>query len=262
MNNAQIAAIFDEMADLLEFQNANPFRVRAYRNGARTIRDLPESLATMAADESRQLTDIDGIGKDLAEKIVTLLDAGELEQHQELLAAVPSSVLLLLRVPGLGPKKAAVLYKELQISTLDQLRAACEEHRVRELKGFGEKTEQTILQGLEIAGQADHRMYWAEVDVYVRQLVEYLRRPETVQQLEVAGSYRAAKTIGDLDILVDSSESAKVMDYFGEFEEVAKCWLARYEDVGASDGRVAGRLRVVPTESWCSTAILYRIAGT
>lgn len=252
MKNVQIAAIFEEIADLLEFQNANPFRVRAYRNGARTIRDLSDSLAGLVADQSRELTDIDGIGKDLAEKIKTLLETGALPQHQELLAAVPSSVLVLLRVPGLGPKKAALLHKELQIATLDDLREACEQHRVQELKGFGEKTEQTILEGLDIAGQADRRMYWAEADRYVRQLLEYMRRPETVHQLEVAGSYRRGKeTIGDLDLLVDSNEPAKVMDYFGNFEEVGEVLVRG--DTKMSVRLVGGLqvdLRVVPTESF------------
>ncbi len=110
MTNARIAAVFSEIADLLEFQGANPFRVRAYRNAARTIDDLPEQVATIAADGSRKLTEVDGIGDDLADKIRTLLTTGNLPMLVELQSQVPQSVMALMRVPGLGPKKAATLH--------------------------------------------------------------------------------------------------------------------------------------------------------
>src|SRR5690348_10193494 len=183
MNNAQIAAVFDEIADLLEFQNANQFRVRAYRNGARTIRDLPEPAASILADSSRSLTDLQGIGKDLADKIAVLVETGDLPMRQELQAQVPASVMALLRVPGLGPKKAATLHKELKITTLDELRAACEAHTVKELKGFGEKTEQMILAGLDIAGQSQERMYWAEADNYAQALLAHLKPCKSIEEM-------------------------------------------------------------------------------
>ena len=151
MNNLDIARIFSQLADLLEFREENPFRVRAYRNAARAIQDLPESAAEILADDNRELTDIPGIGKDLADKIRTIIESGSLPMLDELLQQVPESVLALLRVPGLGPKRAAAIHRELGVNTLDELRAACEGHRVRELKGFGAKTEQMIVDGLEIA---------------------------------------------------------------------------------------------------------------
>ena len=112
MNNAKIADIFDQVADLLEFKSANPFRVRAYRRGARTIRDLSESVASIVNDSTKKLTDIDGIGKDLAAKCETLISTGELPMLAELLSDIPGSVLDLLRVPGLGPKKAAAVFNQ------------------------------------------------------------------------------------------------------------------------------------------------------
>jgi len=252
MNNARVADVFDEIADLLEFQGANPFRLRAYRNAARTIRDLSEPLETIAAAPDRRLTDIEGIGEDLAEKIATLLQTGELPLHQELLAKVPTSVLALLRVPGLGPKKAAVLHHDLKINTLPELRAACEAHRVRELKGFGEKTEQKILEGLDIAAAAEERLYWADADQFAQALVTHLRGSRSVRQIEVAGSYRRGReTVGDLDILVDSSQPEAVMDRFAEFETTAEV-LARGDT--KMSVRLAGGLqvdlRVVPAESF------------
>src|SRR5262245_33087928 len=113
MNNIRIAEAFDLIADLLEFQDANPFRVRAYRNGARTIRDFPEQMQVIVDDPERKLTDISGVGKDLADKIATLCATGSLPMLEELQAQVPQSALTLLRIPGMGPKKAAALFKEL-----------------------------------------------------------------------------------------------------------------------------------------------------
>ena len=121
---------------------------------------------------------------------------------------MPQSVLALLRIPGLGPKKAAVLHKELGIKTLDELKAACQERRVRGLKGFGEKTEATILAGLDFAASPEvERMYWAEADVYAQNAARaFAKRAQSVKQIEMAGSYRRGReTIGDLDVLVESN---------------------------------------------------------
>ena len=131
MNNAEIADALDEIANLLEFQAANPFRVRAYRSGARAMRDWHESLAAIAQSEPARLLSIAGIGKDLADKIGTLVASGSVPLLEELRAAIPASVLLLARIPGVGPKKAAALFNQLGIATLDQLRAACQAQQVR-----------------------------------------------------------------------------------------------------------------------------------
>lgn len=223
MTNRDIAAVFDQVADLLEFQDANPFRVRAYRNGARKIGDLSEPLAGIVADEDRSLTDLDGIGKDLAEKIRTLLETGSLPMLDELLAKIPPTVLALLRVPGLGPKKAAVLHRELNIESLDQLGAACKAEQVRQLKGFGAKTEETILKGIAIAAQADERTRWADADAIARELLAHMQGIEGARQLEMAGSYRRGReTVGDLDLLIDADEATPAMDRFEAFPGVAE----------------------------------------
>ena len=252
MTNAEIAAVFEQIADLLEFQGANPFRVRAYRNGARAIHDLSQSAAELIGSEGHGLTEIPGIGKDLAEKVATLLTTGTLPLREELLQQVPASILAILRIPGLGPKRAAMLHRELGVSTLDELRAACESHRVRELKGFGEKTEATILKGLDIAAQADLRTYWAEADQNARSLGEHLRACPAVKQLEFAGSYRRGKdTVGDLDILVTAEESAAVMDRFAAYPSVTEV-LARGDTKMSIrlQGRLQVDLRVVAEESF------------
>ena len=222
MNNARIAEALDLVADLLEFQNANPFRVRAYRNGARTVRDYPEQMQSIVGDANRKLTDLDGIGKDLADKIATLVATGTFPMLEELQSQVPQSVLTLLRIPGMGPKKAATLYKELNITTLDELRAACEAHQVRALKGFAAKTEEMILAGMALAQTADERMTWAEADRHAQSIKAWLEKCGGIEALEIAGSYRRGRdTIGDLDFLVVASDVEKVMDCFAALPEAA-----------------------------------------
>jgi DNA polymerase (family 10) len=252
MNNAAIAAVFDEVADLLEFKGANPFRVRAYRNAARQILSLTEPLTAVAADPDRKLTEIEGIGNDLAEKIGILLETGDLPMRQELLAEVPHTVLTLMRIPGLGPKKAAVLFKELNVKTLEELREACQANRVQTLKGFGKKTEESILKGLEQAVAVEPRLYWAEADDYAQAIVAHLKPCRSIEQMELAGSYRRGReTVGDLDIVVVSARPDEVMDRLGEFASVAAV-IAR-GDTKMSVRLGAGLqvdLRVVPAESF------------
>jgi len=252
MTNREIAAVFEQIADLLEFQGANPFRVRAYRNGARKIGDLNEPLTAIVADDSRAFTDLEGIGKAQAEKIEELLATGRLEMLEELLAKVPPTVLAILRVPGLGPKKAAVLHNQLGINSLDDLRTACENQQVRSLKGFAAKTEETILKGLAIAEQAESRTRWVEADTIVQRLLEHMSGVAGIRQMEMAGSYRrGCETVGDLDLLVEATEADKVMDHFGSFDGVA-------DVIARGDTKVSVRLdsgmqidlRVVPGESF------------
>lgn len=262
MTNAEIAAVFEQIADLLEFQGANPFRVRAYRNAARTIQDLPTPVSSMVEGDGTRLTGIQGIGADLAEKIATLVHTGSLPMLEELLAQIPASVLAIMRVPGLGPKRTATLYHQLGIKTLEELREACQAHRVRELKGFGEKTEAAILEGLELALQAGNRILWAEADQVAQALREHLSGCKAIDQMEFAGSYRRGKdTVGDLDLLVVADPPAEAMDRFAAFGDVADV-LAR------GDTKMSVRLqfglqvdmRVVPAE--CFGAALQYFTGS
>ncbi len=251
MNNAQIADALDQIADLLEFQAANPFRVRAYRNGARAVRDCHESIATMATADPQQLLSVAGIGKDLADKIGTLAATGSLPMLEQLQAEVPSSVLLMARIPGVGPKKAAALFKQLGIKTLDELRAACQSQQVRTLKGFAAKTEAAILAGIDLAAASSARMYWADADLYAQSLLAYLCDVPGIEQIEAAGSYRRGReTVGDLDILVVSENVAAVMDRLATYDSAEV--LAR-GDTKMSIRIAAGLqvdLRVVPAESF------------
>jgi len=252
MTNHDIAAVFEQIADLLEFKGSNPFRIRAYRNAARTIQDLPESMADIVADPDRSPDDVEGIGKDLAEKIAALVETGSLPMLDELLAEIPESVLAILRVPGLGPKRAAILYNELNVTTLDELRDACQAGRVRELKGFAAKTEAAILQGLEIASVAQERILWAEADEHARSILAHLQQCSAIERLQAAGSYRRGKdTIGDLDFLAVAGDVNRVMDHLAQYGDLADVLLRGETKMSI---RLAGGLqvdlRVVPAESF------------
>lgn len=252
MTNVEIANAFDEIGDILEFQGANMFRVRAYRNASRVLRDLTEPIAAIVDNPDRALTDVPGIGKDLADKITTLVKTKQLPMLNELRQQVPESALALMRIPGLGPKKAQTLNKELGIKSLEELKAACEAGTVRALKGFGEKTEQVILAGISIAATSTARIYWADADEVAQALRRHLQECPAVQQLELAGSYRRGKdTIGDLDALVVSTDADTVMDHFGKFRE-AKEVIARGDTKMSLRTRTNLQvdLRVVPAESF------------
>ncbi|MGB0598651.1 MAG: DNA polymerase/3'-5' exonuclease PolX [Rubripirellula sp.] len=218
MENATIADVFDEMAQLLEFRGENPFRIRAYRNGAKAIRDLDESVASILEDESRDLAKIPGIGKTLVEKTQTLLSEGKLPQLEKLRQEIPDVVIEMSRIPGLGAKKAARLQQELELESLADLRKACHEDRVGKLKGFGMKTQQAILDGLEIAEEAAKRMRWSEADGLVQLIDQHMQACDAIDQKEWAGSYRRGReTVGDLDLLVVASDRSAAMDHLESY---------------------------------------------
>ena len=222
MQNPDIARLFDEVADLLEIQDANPFRVRAYRNAARTIRDFPEPLTDVVRAGAQDLTDIAGIGDDLAEKITEIVTTGELGLRRQLAKKLPAGLLDLLRIPGLGPKRVKLLYKKLKVKSAGDLAKALDAGKVQKLKGFGPKMEEKMRAGLGQAQATERRMLLHEADVQASALVGYLQAGGDIRQIEVAGSYRRRReTIGDLDILVTSDNVARAMDYFVHYGEVA-----------------------------------------
>src|SRR6058998_504986 len=221
MQNPDIARLFDEVADLLEIQDANPFRVRAYRNAARTIRDYPEPIADLVRTGTKHLTDIPGIGEDLAEKIADIVTTGELPLRKQLASKLPAGLLDLLRIPGLGPKRVKLLYKKLKVKSAADLAKVLDAGKVQKLKGFGPKMEEKMRACLGQAQVTERRMLLNEAETQALAIVGYLNSGGNVRQIEVAGSYRRRReTIGDLDILVTSDASAAVMDRFVRYGEV------------------------------------------
>jgi DNA polymerase (family X) len=222
VHNADIAAVFEEIADLLEIQNENPFRIRAYRNAARQVEGMGVALADMVA-KGEDLTELPGIGDDLAAKIKEIVATGQCKALEKLRKQVAPSVTELLKIPGLGPKRVRTLYDQLKVKTVAQLAKLAHAGRIRELEGFGEKTEQTILEALAAHVTEQKRFKLAIAAQYAEPLRKYLEKAAGAKQVVLAGSYRRFKeTVGDLDILVTATDADKVMERFTAYDEVAK----------------------------------------
>lgn len=222
VHNADIAKIFEEIANLLEIENANPFRVRAYRNAARQLQGMGEPVAEMIS-RGEDLTGLPGIGDDLAGKIAEIVETGDSRFLQKMQKKTPPSITELLKIPGLGPKRVRALHHELDVQTVEQLARAAQDGRIRELPGFGAKTEQTILQAIAAHVTKQKRFKLAVAAQYAEPLKKYLENIPDVSQVMLAGSYRRFKeTVGDIDILVIATNAEKVMDRFVAYDEVKK----------------------------------------
>lgn len=217
MDKKEIAEVFEEIGALLELKSENPFRVRAYYNAARMIDGLQEDLGALIKEE--RLTDIKGIGKDLAAKITELYTTGGLKAYEELKASLPGGLLEMLRIPGFGPKRAKLLYDKLKIDSIEKLEAACQAGKIAQLEGFGEKSQQKILEGIELVRQFGARHRYDKALAAALPIIEALRDHDGVIRCSIAGSLRRCReTIGDIDFLV----SAKPKDAESLIEDFAK----------------------------------------
>jgi DNA polymerase (family 10) len=220
LHNEDVAAVFDEIADLLEIEGDNPFRIRAYRNGARALRELGRDVRTLV-DQGEDLTRLAGIGKNLAAKIHEIIDTGHCSTLDKLRKQLPADLTHLLKLPGLGPKRVHALYHELDIHTDEQLERAARDGLIRQLPGFGEKTEARILEALQAHADTGQRIKLAVAARYAESLVAYLESAGGVEKVDVAGSYRRAReTVGDLDILVAAADGRSVIRHFVAYDEV------------------------------------------
>ena len=220
VRNADIAEIFERMAVLLEIQGANPFRIRAYQNAAQTLSDLPRGVADMLA-EGEDLSELPDIGKDLAGKIAEIVDTGHLGALEDLEREIPPGLVDLTHVPGLGPKRVRALYDDLGVRNRADLLRAATKGRIREISGFGVKTEERILEALRRDADREQRYKLSDAEEIADPYVAYLRSVPGVKEVVVAGSYRRRKeTVGDLDILVTCKAGSPVMARFVEYEEV------------------------------------------
>ena len=241
-----IADVLDEIARILELTGENPFKVRAYHAGARFLESLTDDLDELIA--SGRLAEQPGIGAALAEKIAALRRDGRLDFHQKLRASIPAGLLDILGIPGMGPKKTRALWKELGVSDLPALQAACAEGRVAALKGFGEKTQAKILDGIRNREAYGKRHLWAAVEPLVQTLLAGLRALPQVRQAEAAGSFRRLReTVGDLDVIVAAEEPGPIMDWFAARPGITEV-TARGETKSSVrvEGGLQVDLRVVP----------------
>jgi DNA polymerase (family 10) len=251
VHNSEIAAMFDHVADLLEVQDANRFRVRAYRNAADTIRDQSRSVASMV-EEGEDLSELSDIGEDLAGKIGEIVRIGHLPLLDELSEDVPEAIVEATRIPGIGPKRARALFETLELGSLDDLKKAAKEGRIAKIEGFGDKTEAKILEELERGDITERRFRLDVAEDFAEPLVAWIREIDGVERAEIAGSYRRRKeTVGDLDILAAGEDGGAIIERFTEYDEVE-------EVVSQGKTRSTVRLRsglnvdlrVIPDASW------------
>lgn len=254
MKSRELAAIFEQMADLLEIQAEQSFRVNSYRRAARTMKDLTQDLEQLV--KTGGLADLPGIGKGMAGKIEEFLSSGAVSAHQELLAAVPKGLPALLEIPGMGPKKVALAWKELAVIDVATLKQAIESGKLAKLKGMGEKSVQQIAEGIAFNEQATGRTPLGLAWPLAEELVAAMRKIKGVRRVEFCGSLRrGAETIGDVDLLCESSDGDAVVKAFTTLPQ-AKRVLASGKTKGSiiverRDGvEMQADCRVVPKESF------------
>ena len=213
MDKNEVSAVLDEIGTLLELQGENSFRCNAYHAAARAIENLGEDLGEIV--KSGRLRDIPGIGQTLQDKITTLVTTNSLPFYTDLKEKTPPGLLQILRLPGVGPKKVKTLFDQLGISDLQQLKEACQANRIAELKGFGKKTQDKIMEGIEFLGKTGQRVRIDQAMALATMLLDGLKTCPGIEQMELCGSLRRRKeTIQDIDILVSAKESGPVMDCF------------------------------------------------
>lgn len=220
LSNSEIADIFNRMADMLEIKGENPFKVRAYRNAARTVQNLGKSLEDLA-ESGMDLTKLPGIGADLSEAITEILKTGKFSKLEALKKELPQGLDRLLSIEGLGPKRIRQLYDSFGITSLDELAKVAQSGEIYNLKGFGPKLVEKILKGVRLAKKAGRRFRFDIAKPFAEELKNYLQSFEGVIKVEVAGSYRRRKeTVGDLDILVVAKNWEAVTEWFVKYEKV------------------------------------------
>jgi DNA polymerase (family 10) len=220
VQNAEIAEMFDHTAELLEIKGDNPFRSRAYRNAARVIERLPKSI-TGLLKAGEDLSELPGIGKDLAGKIAAIVTTRKFDVLERLKRELPGDLGEIAALPGLGPKRVKLLYDSLGVRTLDDLRRVIQSRRLRDLKGFGLKSEQKLVAALA-KPPAERRFKLVEAEAEAEALLAYLRKTKGLAEAVVAGSFRRRRdTVGDLDVLAIARNGAAVGNRLVRYENVA-----------------------------------------
>lgn len=252
MENVDVARVLEELADLLEIQGANPFRIRAYRNAVRTVENLTRPIRSMV-EAGEDLTELPAVGKDLAEHITELVETGRMTRLEEVAEVIPRTLVELMRLEGVGPKKARKLFDELGVRTVDDLEEAVQADRVESLEGFGKKSVQKILRAIEDHRKHVGRFLLDEVEQLVAPVLKHVREARDVERVEVAGSLRRRKeTIGDVDLLaLCEGDGTPVVEHF-----IAYPGAERVEAAGGTKGNIVLHsglsidLRVIPRRSF------------
>jgi DNA polymerase (family X) len=252
MENREIARVFQEIADILEIQDANPFRVRSYRRAAQVVESLAFDIEGALKSDPDRIRSLPGIGAGTFEKIQELVQTGSCREHEELQAQIPGSLLNLLDLQNLGPKKIALFWKELKIGDIEQLEDAARKHRLQSLPGMGEKSEEKILKAIQEYRSRQGRFRIDFVDETADKIIQYLKGAVEIDRISIAGSLRRRReTIGDLDLLVTCRNPEDAMEKFIQYPEVREV-LARGETKASVVTRASLQidLRVLEPESF------------
>ena len=258
MKNEEVAALFTEIGDMLDILGEDRFRTLSYYRAARSIEALTTDLEDLAREG--RLGNVTGVGAALTEKIEEYLSTGRIAYYDELRQKFPPGVLGLLDVPGVGPKKVKTLWQRLGVTDLDTLEAACRQHRLRRLKGFGEKTEGKILRGIELVRQGQARALLWDAAGIVEEVIAYLRERSPLDRIEAAGSFRRMReTVGDVDLLAVARDRAAVSEAFTSMPGVTEILAAgenkaslrrTYVDFGGRERSLQVDLRILDARSW------------
>ena len=226
MRNSEIASLFLKLANLLEILGENPFKIRAYKNAARVIENYPKPLEELVK-ENYDLTKLPGIGKEISKKIIEIIKTKKLSKLENLRNRIPSSLTKLLAIEGLGAKRVKILYQKLGITNEKQLKDAALKHKIRAIKGFGEKTEEKIINGLKLLKQEGIRHLYSFAKPFANDLILYLKQAPNILSVEMAGSFRRRKeTVGDLDILATAKEPQDVINFFTKYHDILEVIVA------------------------------------
>ncbi|MDQ8203258.1 DNA polymerase/3'-5' exonuclease PolX [Pelagicoccus sp. SDUM812003] len=250
MNKSDIADVLNEIGTLLELKGENPFKIRAYQNGARKLETLEGDLGELV--ENGRLKEVAGFGDALVQKISELYTSGRLEFYEKLKASVEPGLVSMLEIPGLGAKKIKAVHKELGVTSVEELKLACEEGKVAALKGFGKKSEEKILQGIANREAYGKRHLWWDAFQVAEPILEGLRKLPQVAKASHAGSLRRKReTVGDLDFIVGSDDPAPIMDWFVGQEGVREVTAAgKTKSSVRFENGLQADLRVVPPKQF------------
>ena len=258
VQNEEVVALFNEIADMMDILGEGTFRVLSYRRAARQIESLTEALEDFVREG--RVARIEGVGPNLAQKIEEYVTTGKIASHEELRAKLPSGVLDLLKVRGLGPKKVKVLWQELGITDIETLRTAAQKHLLRRVKGFGERTEENILRGIELMKEGQARALLADAARVLDDVLAALRASGTMERVEAAGSFRRMReNVGDLDLLAVAEDRTGASAAFtrlpGVIEVIAAgetkaTVLLAFHDYEGARRTIQVDLRILDADSW------------
>ena len=252
MDKDAVAEVLKEIGVLLELKGENPFKTRAYVNGARTLEGLTEPLETLIQEE--RLGEVKGIGKALVEKITELVETGELEYYNTLKASIPPGLIEMLDVQGMGPKKVKALHDKLGIESIEALEAACEAGQVAELDGFGKKSEEKILESIAFKRQHASHHHRHKMLIAAEPILNDLRSHPDVIRCDIAGSLRRGKEVsGDIDFLVSAKDSADIIETFTTRDGILSVLAAGGTKASVLlEGGIQADLRVVEDSEFAS----------